>query len=222
MLRLQVTADASGAAAAGIRGDVVVIVDVIDMSTTAEALWDEGILCIWGAATANSRSPVTVNPEKMGYMAGQSAMERGCGVIVISEPRVATMEERLKLCRPALEGLKKVGIEPEGVYANLGAETIKEFQAMGKVALLVTDTGGTAFDAAIQAGASAVTTATIARTRAKRGIEPARAGLSRAMDLAAKTGKGLTFVAASANSWEDVLAAEYLANMSLMGLPGGF
>lgn len=220
MLRLQVTADASGAAAAGARGDVVVVVDVIDMSTTAEALWDEGIRGVWGAAVAGSRSPVSVNPQQMGYLAGQAAKAEGCGVIVISEPRVASMEERLILCRPALEGLKKAGISPEGIYPNLGAETIKQFKAEGRMALLVTDTGGTAFDAAIQAGASAVITATIARTRAKRGIEPARAGLLRASDWVTKTGKGLTFVAASANSWEDVLAAEYLANMSLAGFSG--
>jgi hypothetical protein len=218
MLRLQITADASGAAAAGARGDVVVIVDVIDMSTTAEALWDDGIRGVWGAAVAGSRAPVPINPEQMGFLAGQAAIAEDCAVIVIAEPRVATMEERLRLCRPALDGLKRAGLEPEGIYPNLGAETTKQFAAKGRIGLLVTDTGGTAFDAAVQAGASAVTTATVARTRAKRGIEPARAGVRRAIDLAAKTGQGITFVAASANSWEDVLAAEFLANLSLTDL----
>jgi uncharacterized protein YggE len=119
-----------------------------------------------------------------------------------------------------LTGLKRAGIEPEGVYPNLGAETIKQFQAANRIGLLVTDTGGTAFDAAIQAGASAVTTATIARTRLKRGIDPARAGVTRAINMAKKSGGGITFVAASANSWEDVLAAEYLANMCLSEFAG--
>lgn len=215
MLRLQVTADASGAAAAGSRGDVVVVVDVIDMSTTAEALWDEGIVAIWGAAPEGSRAPVVIDPEKMGFMAGQAAQAAGCGVIVITEPRVGSDEERLRLSGPALAGLTRAGIRPEGIYPNLGAETVKQFEARGRMGLLVTDTGGTAFDAAVQAGASAVTTATVARTRMKRGIEPALAGLRRSMDLAEQMGRSLTFVAASANSLEDVLAAEYLANLGL-------
>ncbi|HHZ20610.1 MAG TPA: hypothetical protein GX391_08910 [Firmicutes bacterium] len=215
MIRLHVTADASGAAEAGARGDVVVIVDVIDMSTTAEALWEEGVLEVFGAAVDGCRVPVKVDPEMMGYLAGQAALARSCGVVVVAEPRVATEEERCQRCRLALAGLERAGVRPEGIYPNLGAETVKQFTARNKVALLVTDTGGAAFDAAWQAGATVVTTATVARTMGRRGQSPALAGVQRSLALAKADGKSITFVAASANSLEDVLAAEYLANLAL-------
>lgn len=215
MIRLHVTADASGAAEAGARGDVVVIVDVIDMSTTAEAIWEDGALEVFGAAVDGSRAPVKIDPELMGYLAGKAAIAHDCGVIVVAEPRVATEEERRQRCRSALTGLQKAGVQPEGVYPNLGAESTKNFSAKDKVALLVTDTGGVAFDAAWQAGAPAVTTATVARTKGMRGQEPACQGVERARQLAMACGRGISFVAASANSLEDVLAAEYLANLGL-------
>lgn len=156
------------------------IVDVIDMSTTAEALWEEGVLEVFGAAVDGCRVPVKVDPEMMGYLAGQAALARSCGVVVVAEPRVATEEERFQRCRLALAGLERAGVRPEGIYPNLGAETVKQFTARNKVALLVTDTGGAAFDAAWQAGATVVTTATVARTMGRRGQSPALAGCSAA------------------------------------------
>ncbi len=74
----------------------------------------------------------------------------------------------------------------------------------------VTDAGGVAFDAAFTAGAPAVLTGTIARTMQKRGREPAMAAARRAIEAAAAAGVNITVVAASANSLEDVLGAEYI------------
>jgi hypothetical protein len=218
VIRYHLTADASGAAQAGARGDVVVIVDVIDMSTTAEALWEEGVYSIWGAAPDGCRAPVKVDPERIGILAGEEAKATRRDVLIISEPRVATEEERKRRCTSVLDGLAQVGVLPEGVYPNLGAETIKQFVAKGKITILVTDTGGVAYDAAYQAGASAITTATVARTYGMRGDASARAGVGRALKLSRELGASITYVAASANSIEDVLAVEYLAKLGIDGV----
>lgn len=215
MIRYQLTSDASGAALAGKRGDVVVVVDVIDMSTTAEALWDEGVVGVWGAAPIHCKAPVNVNPERIGYLAGQEALAKGTDVIVVSEPRVGSEDERRRLCQPVLDGLAKAGAIVKGIVPNLGSETVKIIEVQGLVAVLVTDTGGTAFDAAFQADAAAVTTATVARTRRKRGQQPAIDGVRRAIQLADRYNTSISFVAASANSLEDVLAVEYLGKYLL-------
>lgn len=215
MIRYQVTADASGAALAGQRGDVVVVIDVIDMSTTAEALIDGGIDGLWGAAPAECKAPVSVNPERIGMLAGKEALSKETEVVVVAEPRVGSEDERHRLCQPVLHGVTKAGAKIAAIIPNLGAETVKITEVQGKVAILVTDTGGTAFDAAYQAGAAAVLTATVARTQKKRGQQPALDGVLRAKQLAMERQASITFVAASANSLEDVLAAEYLGKLLL-------
>ncbi|AVX20073.1 MULTISPECIES: hypothetical protein [Carboxydocella] len=210
-----VTVNASGAAAAARQGLVVVIVDVIDMSTTAEGLLEAGAAAVIGASPDQTRAPVAVQPRQRGMEAGQKARELGTGVILVSEPRYGQEEERRARCQKALAGLAETGLTPELVLPNLGAETAKMADFAGKVILLVSDTGGVAYDAAVTAGAPAVLTATIARTIGRRGTEPARLGAERARLKARELGTGVAVVAASGNSLEDVLAAEYIGRLLL-------
>lgn len=210
-----VTVNASGAAAAARQGLVVVVVDVIDMSTTAEGLLEAGAALVIGASPDQTRAPVPVEPRQRGLEAGRRARELGTGVILVAEPRYGSEAERKARCQQALAGLAEAGLEPELVLPNLGAETAKMADCKDKVILLVSDTGGVAFDAALTAGAPAVVTATIARTIGKRGNEPARCGVERARQLARQLNTGVAVVAASGNSLEDVLAAEYLGRLLL-------
>lgn len=212
---VKMTVNASGAAAAGAGGDVVVIVDVIDMSTTLEAALDEGALAVFGAAPDRAAPPVAVNPAGIGKTAGKLAVENGAGVVLVGEPRVGDDQERLANMSKTVDGLKQAGAAVEAVLPNLGAETVKLYNPRGKVLIAATGTGGVAFDAAMTAGAPAVITGTVARTRHKKGHAPARAAAQRAVSLARETGAGITVVAASGNSLEDILAAEFITRLIL-------
>jgi len=59
-----------------------------------------------------------------------------------------------------------------------------------------------------------VITGTVARTYQHRGIEPARRAVERARQEWGDA-RGLAIVAASRNSMEDVLAAQFIANLML-------
>ena len=207
------TVNASGAVKAAEADNVVVIVDVIDMSTTLEAVLDAGALTVFGASPDFSRAPVKLAPETIGRMAGNAAIKAGTGVVIISEPRIGTEQERRVRSSRTIEGVLAAGGVIDAVYPNVGAETAKLGDFSGKVVVAVTDTGGVAYDAAVAAGAPAVITATIARTMKKRGTEPARAGAKRAIEAAQPIGAGISVVAASANSLEDILAAEYIMRL---------
>ncbi|MCL2337103.1 MAG: hypothetical protein FWC60_06750, partial [Firmicutes bacterium] len=98
------------------------------------------------------------------------------------------------------------------------AETVKLYDLRGKVLIAATGAGGVAFDAAMTAGAPAVVTGTVARTRHKKGEVPARDAARRAAALARETGAGVTVVAASGNSLEDILAAEFITRLILAQL----
>lgn len=205
------TVNASGAAEAAKKGDVVVIVDVIDMSTTLETVIDAGALTVFGASPNGAKAPVELNPGEIGRKAAVTAKLANTDIIVISEPRVGTDEERLIRCQPVLKALEMEAVKVEAVYANFGSETCKLGDFRDKVVIAVTDTGGVAFDAAYTAGAPAVVTGTIARTMHKKGFEPARTAAKRAIEAAVHTKtSGITVVASSANSLEDLLAAEYI------------
>jgi len=212
---VKMTVNASGAAAAGAGGDVVVIVDIIDMSTTLEAALDEGALAVFGAAPDQATPPVAVNPCKIGQIAGKLAVEQGAGMVLVGEPRVGTDEERLANMSKTVAGLKQAGAVVEAVLPNIGAETVKLYDLRGKVLIAATGTGGVAFDAALNAGAPAVITGTVARTRHKKGHAPARAAAQRAVDKARALGTGISVVAASGNSLEDILAAEFITRLIL-------
>lgn len=210
-----VTTDASGAAAGARMGHVVVVVDVISMSTTLEAALDAGAAGIFGASPDYSGAPVALDPEKIGWVAGIKARELGCAVVLIGEPRIGTDAERLSRMTKAVQGIRKAGATICAILPNIGAETVKMADLRGKVVLAVTDTGGVAFDAAVTAGAQAVTVATIARTLKYKGTEPAKQGALRAKELAERLNTGITVVAASSNSLEDILGAEYIARSIL-------
>lgn len=208
-----VTVNASGAAEAAERGYLVLVVDVIDMSTTLESALDAGALAVYGASPDSSRAPVKLKPEKIGRMAGKLAVANSTSVIIISEPRVGTDDERKARASRALKGVELAGAEVSAILPNIGAETAKLANFTGKVVVAVTDTGGVAFDAAVAAGAVSVITGTVARTLKKRGTVPARSAAIRAIEEANKWDTGIAVVAASANSLEDILAAEYIARI---------
>lgn len=207
-----VTSNASGAVTGGQLGHVVVIVDVISMSTTLEAALDAGALAVYGASPDICRAPVQLDPYKIGLIAGQRALADGSGeVVIVSEPRIGTDAERLARAQKTISGVKAAGAKVGAVLPNLGAETAKLIDFTNQVVVAVTDTGGVAYDAAWQAGAASVVVGTVARTLQQRGLEPARTAAARACAEAQRCNTGITVVAASANSLEDILAAEFIA-----------
>ena len=212
---LNLTFNASGAVEGARRGDVVIIVDVIDMSTSAEAALEAGALTVFGASPTGCKAPVNLNPDRIGYLAGKKALKHKTSLIIVAEPRHGDEEEPKKRSEFALTGVVRSGAEAGLIIPNIGCEITKLVDFNEKVVLFVTGAGGVAFDAAYNNGASAVLTATIARTPFKKGNEPARIGILRAIETANKLNCGITIVAASSNSLEDVLAGEYLAKMAI-------
>lgn len=217
------TFNASGAVEGARRGDVVVIVDIIDMSTSAEVAIESGAIAIYGAAPSGAKVPININPERMGYLAGKTALKYKTQLIVVAEPRYGDATERSKRAEAALIGVTRSGAEVSQIIPNIGTEIGKMVDIQGKVTLFISDTGGVAYDAAYNNGASAVLTATVVRTIQKKGMEPARVGVERAIETARKLSCGITVVAASANSFEDVLAAQYITqnivNCGFLNLP---
>lgn len=204
------TFDASGAAFAGATGNVTVIVDVIDMSTTLEAALDAGAFKVYGASPDTSTAPVILKPEAIGREAGLQAVKNKAGIILVSEPRTGREKEQLKRMTRLLAGIEKSNAQIEAVVPNLGAETVKLADFENRVVIAVTDAGGAAYDAAFSAGAPVVLTGTVARSRHKKRKEPALAAARRAIEAANLAGTGIGIVAASSNSMEDLLAGEYI------------
>lgn len=211
---INVLHDASGAAFAALRGDIVVIVDVINMSTTLEAAWEAGAIGVFGASPDKTLAPVFVNPCFMGYFAACFAKSNNTEIILISEPRVGTNKEREERASWTIAGVKSAGFENITILPNIGAETVKMADFKRKVVIAVTDSGGVAYDAAFNAG-GIVTTATIARSLTKKGLEPVQSGVNRAVTLASLKNTGISIVAASSNSLEDVLAANFIKDYTL-------
>lgn len=205
--------NASGAVEGARRGDVVVVVDVIDMSTSVEVALENGAVAIYGAAPVGCNAPVNLNPDRMGYLAGKTALKYKTQIVVVAEPRYGTEEERRNRAEAALMGVSRTGAEVAAIVPNIGTELDKVADFAGKVALFISDTGGVAFDAAFNNGAPAVVTATVTRTAQKKGLEPAKAGIERAIEQARKHNCGITIVAASSNSLEDVLAGQFLIQL---------
>jgi hypothetical protein len=208
--RLDVTFNASGAAAAGAIGRVVVVVDVVDSSTSAEAAVAAGAVEILGAAPRDSQAPVKVDPGGVGRRAAATASRERTDVVVVAEPRVGTEDERRAKALPILQALRTTGIGYE-LAPNQGAELGRAVKLRGRVVVIVSSTGGTAFDAALAAGAPAAMFATTARVEGRTGWEVLEDGVRRAVDLAHRHNTDLSLVAASANSSDDVLAAFELA-----------
>lgn len=207
--RINVLHDASGAVVAALRGDIIVIVDVINMSTTLEAAWEAGAIGVFGASPNKTLAPVFVNPWFMGYSSACFAKSNNTEIILVTEPKVGTKNEREERASWAIAGIKSAGFENITILPNLGAETVKMADFTKKVVIAVTDSGGVAYDAAFNAG-GIVTTATIARSLTKKGLEPVQSGVKRALTLAYLKKTGISIVAASSNSVEDVLAANFI------------
>ncbi len=212
--KIIVTSDASGARDAAREGMLVMIVDVIDMSTTLESALDSGAYAVLGASPDFTRAPVQVNPEAIGQEAALLAKEINNNIIIISEPRVGTDEERINRCQKVIKGIESKGGIIEAVLPNIGAETPKLAEFKDRVVVAVTDTGGVAFDAAFVESRQVIT-ATVARTLKQKGIEPALSAIKRAANVIRATDTGIAVVAASRNSMEDVLAAQFIANLFL-------
>lgn len=209
------TADASGAAWAAGQGLVVVIIDVIDMSTSLEAALDEGAAAVYGASPDVAEPPVDVNPERVGRLAGEKARSLGTDVVLIAEPRSGGDEPRLDATRKVRAGIAAAGAAVGAVLPNLGASVYGLTDFKGRVVVAATSTGGVAFDAAVTAGAPAVLTGTIARTRHKKGTLPAEQAAARAFAACTRLATGVAVVAASGNSREDVLAAQHIFHLLL-------
>ncbi len=207
------SSNASGAAEIARMGYVVMVVDIIDMSTSLEALLDAGAAAVFGASPDNARPPVPVEPEKIGLTAGRKALQLASDIIVVAEPRTGSDHERLKNIKRVTQGIEQSGAKIGAVVPNLGAETPHLLEAAGRVVVAATGTGGVAYDAAFTAGAPAVITGTVARTPFKKGSQPARDSARRAISLARELKTGVGVVAASGNSLEDILAAEHIAKL---------
>ena len=215
---LNITSNPSGAAAAARSGNVVMIVDLIDMSTTAESALEAGALDVLGASPdQNNEVPVTVNPEKIGYIAGKKAVKHDSEVIVAAEPRLLTDDDKSRLdsIQYVLKGIDKAGGVLGKVVSNLGKDVCKQADFSEKILIVVSAAGGTAYDAAFNYGAPEVITGTIARTNKMAGEEPAETAASRAVAIAEKHKCGISIVASSSNSLEDVLAAELIGRKIL-------
>lgn len=208
------TTDASGAWQAAREGLLVMIVDVIDMSTTLESALEAGAGCILGCSPDFTRAPVPVDPEYIGMYAARQAREAGTGIILISEPRTGSDEERLARCQKVIRGIEKGKGFVEAVLPNIGAETPKMIDMHQRVVVAVTETGGVAFDTAFKLN-NRVITGTVARTYRQKALQPALSAVQRALSCLRDTDQGIAVVAASRNSMEDILAAQFIMNLLL-------
>jgi hypothetical protein len=213
-LQVKLVSDASGAYYAGKTGDVVIIVDVIDMSTTLECAIEAGSIAVYGAAPDHVKPPVPVDPEKIGYKVGKESVCKNASIILVSEPRWGTENDMKKNAQKVVRGIERAGGIIERFIPNLGLTTVKLHDFNNKLTIGVTDTGGTAFDTALNSG-GLVLTGTIARTTKYKGVFPALIAAKRAVGIAQKMNKNISVVAASANSLEDILAAQYIAQKIL-------
>ena len=214
---LNITANPSGAVTAAKEGNIIMVVDVIDMSTTAEAALEEGIIEVLGASPDYSKAPVTLNPEKIGYFAGKKAIKYETEVIIAAEPRFINIKqppEKIKKegIQKVIKGIEKSGATVNTVIPNLGKDCSEIVDFKNRILVIVSSCGGTVYDAAYNHGAIEVITGTIARTLNMKGSRPAKTAAKRAINLSAKFQSGISVVAASSNSLEDMLAANYIAD----------
>ncbi|MFP4662146.1 MAG: hypothetical protein ACLFPF_08145 [Halanaerobiales bacterium] len=211
---LSTTYNASGAAAAARQGNIVMIVDVIDMSTTAEAAIEAGAISVLGASPDHHTVPVSVNPEKIGYYGGKKALKFDTGVIIAAEPRLIDKEnDRLNEIQQVIKGVERAGAMLEEIVPNIGREVVELTDFKNRVLIIVSPSGGAAYDAAYNYGAPEVITGTVARTNERKGSLTAASAAQRAVESALKLKRGITVVAASSNSMEDVQGAQYICQL---------
>jgi len=214
--RRLIISDASGAQQAAREGMLVMIVDVIDMSTTLESALDAGAYAVLGCSPDFTRAPVKTSPEKIGQQACRLARESGSGIVIVSEPRVGSDEERIARCQKVIRQIEQEKGFIEAVIPNLGAETPKITEMKNRIVVAVTDTGGVAYDAAY-VESERVITGTVARTFKQKGLQPALSAVRRVRETTRESDKGIAIVAASRNSMEDILAAQFIYNLINQG-----
>ena len=95
-----------------------------------------------------------------------------------------------------LQALRTASVEYE-LVPNQGAELPGLVDFNGRVVVIVSTTGGTAFDAALAQGAPAACFATTARIEGKTGWDVLGLGAKRALDLAEEHSADLSIIAAS-------------------------
>lgn len=213
--RIVISSDASGARQAALEGMLVMIVDVIDMSTTLESALDAGAYAVLGCSPDFTRAPVKVAQELIAKEACRLARESGRGIILAAEPRAGSDEERLARCQKFIKGIESERGMIEAVIPNLGAETPKLAEMKNRIVVAVTDTGGVAFNAAY-VESRLVTVGTVARTLGQKGMQPALTAARRAREMLKDSdSNGIAVIAASRNSMEDILAAQFIANLML-------
>lgn len=212
--KIIVGSDASGARDAARAGLLVMIVDVIDMSTTLESAIDAGAYAVLGCSPDYAAPPVEVVPERIGREACRLSRECGGDIIIVAEPRSGSEDERRARCQKVMREIEREKGIVKAVLPNLGAETPKLLDMQNRVVVAVTDSGGIAYDAAFQVNPRVIT-GTVARTYKQKGMEPAFTATRRALRLLDRNDRGIAVVAASRNSMEDVIAAQFIANLLL-------
>ncbi len=211
--KIYYTVAASGAYEAALNEHVVVIVDVIDMSTSLETALEMGAVAVFGSSPDKTTAPVPLNPEKIARSAASLAQELNTEIIIIGEPRFSSKVEQQKSCQKLVKKLSELGAKIHDYVPNVGKEVYSFTDYTNKIVIAATNSGGVAFDTAYNAG-GILTIATIARTQKLKGKEPALKGALRAYKLAIDSQRDISYVAASANSLEDILAAKYLCDLT--------
>ncbi|MBS4026469.1 MAG: hypothetical protein KGZ96_12445 [Clostridia bacterium] len=206
------TTDASGAAVCAQLGFITVIIDVIDMSTSLEACRYLGASLILGASPVRVNCPVKVAPAKVAGYALKYALENGKEILIVTEPRHGKEWDREENAAEIISIINNGGGKIAAIVPNIGGEIGELAEIKDRVVIGVTATGGTAFDAAFNILADQrVTTATVARVKGQNSHQLISATLSRITHQALNYNTGVAFIAASRNSMEDILAAQYLA-----------
>jgi hypothetical protein len=213
---LSVTFNASGAFHGAKHGDVVVVVDTIDMSTTAEALISAGAVSIFGAAP-DQRRIYHANPYNIGYCAGMKGIKENLPILVVSEPRGSDKEKLMKTASVVIRGIQDSGGDIAAFLPNIGASivdfgVVQDVSRYGFIAVLVTASGGVCFDVAYNNGSPWVLTATTARVFGESGHKMAESAARRIISKALELEANITIVAASSKALEDIHAAQYIAS----------
>jgi hypothetical protein len=206
------TTDAGGAAACAQLGFITVIIDVIDMSTSLEACRYLGASLILGASPVKVNCPVRVDPAKVAGYALKYALENDKEILVVTEPRHGKEWDRQENAAEIISIITNGGGKISAVVPNIGGEIGQLAEIKDRVVIGVTATGGTAFDAAFNIlEDQRVTTATVARIKGQNSHQLISSTLCRITNQALTNNTGVAFIAASRNSMEDILAAQYLA-----------
>ncbi|MDQ3991318.1 MAG: hypothetical protein M3245_03280, partial [Actinomycetota bacterium] len=182
--------------------------------TSAEAALVAGAAAVLGAAPAGARAPVPVDPGAVGRRAAELAKHLHSDVVVVAEPRVGSEDDRRGRARPVLQSLRTAGV-PYSLVPNQGAELLSMVRFEERPVVVVSATGGTAFNAALVGGAPAVCFATTARVEGLTGWDVVHRGAVRAIELAREHQTGITVVASTANSADDCMAAFEVARAIL-------